>query len=122
MSYILEALRKAEQERNVGQVPDLTAVCALPPPSKKPVWSWLLLVGALGINAAVLAWVFMPHEQPATAPGSTVSAPRQAAAPSSGQLTAADFATPASPAAPKEVPEVAVKPPPPVKIAKQESP
>ena len=95
MSYILEALRKAERERNVGQVPDLTAVCALPPPSKKPVWPWLLLVGALGINAAVLAWVFIPHEQQPA---------------------------PALTAAPKEVPEVAVKPPPPVKIAKQEPP
>ena len=126
MSYILEALRKAERERNVGQVPDLTAVCALPPLSKKPVWPWLLLVGALGINAAVLAWVFIPHEQPAkaptAAPGSTVGAPHQAAAPSSSQLTAADFATPTPPAVPKEVPEVAVKPPPPVKVAKQEPP
>ncbi len=126
MSYILEALRKAERERNVGQVPDLTAVCALPPPPAKRLWPWLLLVGALGINAAVLAWVFIPHEQPAAglsaAPGSTVGAPRQAVAPSSGQLTAADFAALAPPAAPKEAPEVAAKPPPPVKVAKQEPP
>ncbi len=126
MSYILEALRKAERERNVGQVPDLTAVCALPPPPTKRLWPWLLLVGALGINAAVLAWVFMPHEQPAAgptaAPGSTVGAPRQAVAPSSGQLTAADFAALAPPVAPKEAPAVAAKPPPPVKITKQEPP
>jgi general secretion pathway protein B len=125
MSYILEALRKAERERNVGQVPDLTAVCALPPPPARKLWPWLLLVGVLSINAAVLAWVFIPHGQSATgqtaAPGSTVGAPRQAAAPSSGQLTAADFAAPAPPPAPKEAPEVVAKPPP-VKIAKQEPP
>ncbi|MFO1429974.1 MAG: general secretion pathway protein GspB [Candidatus Competibacteraceae bacterium] len=126
MSYILEALRKAERERNVGQVPDLTAVCALPPPAKKRVWPWLLLVGALGINAAVLVWVFMPHERstadPTAAPTGTTGIPQQAMAPPSGQLTAADFAAPAPPAAPKEAPAVAAKPPPPIKVAKQEPP
>ncbi len=124
MSYILEALRKAERERSVGQVPDLTAVCALPAPPTKRVWPWVLLVGALGINAAVLALVFIPHQQPAVsppaAPASTAGAPRLAAAPSPGELTAADFASPAPPAVPKAAPQPAEKPP--VKVAKQEPP
>jgi len=121
MSYILEALRKAERERSVGQVPDLTAVCALPPPPAKRVWLWVLLVGALGINAAVLAWVFIPHEQPAASPTTIPpGAPRLAAAASPGELTAADFASPAPPAVPKAAPEIPAKPP--VKVAKQEPP
>jgi len=115
MSYILEALRKAERERSVGQVPDLTAVCALPAPPTKRIWPWVLLVGALGINAAVLALVFIPHEQPVASP---TAAPRLAAAQSPGALTAADFASPAPPAVPKAAPEIPAKPP--VKVAKQE--
>ena len=119
MSYILEALRKAERERSVGQVPDLTAVCALPAPPVKRVWPWVLLVGALGINAAVLPLVVIPHEQPAASlTGAPAGAPRLAAAPSPSELTAADFASPAPPAVPKAAPEIPAKPP--VKVAKQE--
>ena len=124
MSYILEALRKAERERNVGQVPDLTAVCALPAPPAKRIWHWMLLAAALAINAAVLAWVFIPHEQPAASPtvasASTAGAPRQAVTPPRAELTAADFAAPAPPAIPKATPEIPAKPP--VKAAKQEPP
>jgi general secretion pathway protein B len=65
MSYILEALRKAERERSVGQVPDLATVCALPSPPRRRLWPWVLLVLALISNAAVLAVVFLPRENKA---------------------------------------------------------
>jgi general secretion pathway protein B len=65
MSYILEALRKAERERNLGQVPTLEAKTADAAPSPRPVWPWLL-AGALVVNACVLAlWLFYPSEQAA---------------------------------------------------------
>lgn len=122
MSYILEALRKAERERNVGQVPDLSAVCALPAPPAKRIWPWMLLAAVLAINAAVLAWVLLPHEQPVANPtiasAGTAGAPRQAVAPPRAELTAADFAAPAPPAVPKAAPEIPAKPP--VRAAKQE--
>ena len=124
MSYILEALRKAERERNVGQVPDLTAVCALPAPPLKRIWPWMLLAAALVINAAVLAWVLLPHEQPAASPtvaaAGTSGAPRQAVTLPRAELTAADFAALAPPVVPKAAPEMPA--PPPVKAAKQEPP
>jgi general secretion pathway protein B len=65
MSYILEALRKAERERNLGQVPTLEAKTADAAPSPRSVWPWLL-AGALVVNAGVLAlWLLYPREQAA---------------------------------------------------------
>lgn len=56
MSYILEALRKAEQERGLGRAPDLTTIHAVPAEKRRRVWLWLL-VPALLVNAALLAVV-----------------------------------------------------------------
>lgn len=57
MSYILEALKKSDQERQIGHVPDIAQMQAVPT-SKPPRWPrWLLL--ALLLNAVilvVLAW------------------------------------------------------------------
>ncbi len=62
MSYILEALRKAERERSLGQVPTLEARTAADSDEPKRLWPWLL-AGALIVNAAVLAlWLFYPRE------------------------------------------------------------
>lgn len=55
MSYILDALKKSEKERQRGTVPDiLTAQDALAQgPKKRPLWPYLLIV-ALLLNAGVL--------------------------------------------------------------------
>lgn len=57
MSYILEALKKSEQERQIGHVPDISVVQETPHPSA-PRWPrWLL--AALLLNALLLmaiAW------------------------------------------------------------------
>ena len=57
MSYILEALKKSDQERQIGHVPDIAQMQAVPK-STPPRWPrWLLL--ALLLNAGilvVLAW------------------------------------------------------------------
>lgn len=59
MSYILEALRKAEQERKLGQAPDWQSI-ALPLPSPRPrPWTWLLVVALLA-NAAAVTALFAP--------------------------------------------------------------
>lgn len=61
MSYILDALKKAEQERGLGQVPRLASVQEEPvPPRRSAVW---LIGGALLINALVLAWWLRPVAQ-----------------------------------------------------------
>ena len=53
MSYILEALKKSEQERHIGQVPDISAVQEAAV-ARAPRWPRLVL-GALVINAIVIA-------------------------------------------------------------------
>ncbi len=64
MSYILDALRKSEQERRQSQVPDLQTQHT-PPPQKgrgKRLWPWLI-VAALLLNAALLTWHLGPWSE-----------------------------------------------------------
>ncbi len=70
MSYILEALRKADAERKRGAVPDLHAQplgasSAGPGPAPGPSRRWLwLLAGAAVPVAALLAWHFATPDAP----------------------------------------------------------
>jgi general secretion pathway protein B len=67
MSYILEALRKAERERSLGQVPSIETGGAKASSEPRRLWPWLL-GGALLVNAGVLAvWLLLPRE-PAPTP------------------------------------------------------
>ena len=63
MSIILDALKKLEQKRQKGPVPDLMTVHTPEPqePKKRPLWPYLVLA-ALILNAGVLAAVFRPWE------------------------------------------------------------
>lgn len=78
MSYILEALRKSEGERDTGRVPDLTAQHELtsegldPDEARRPLWPWLLCA-AFAANAGLLAYVFWPR-MPAAAEVKPVAA------------------------------------------------
>jgi general secretion pathway protein B len=53
MSYILEALKKADRERAAGNVPDLETVHRHEPPARKP-YRWLWILAALFIFNGVL--------------------------------------------------------------------
>jgi general secretion pathway protein B len=103
MSYILEALRKSERDRQAAQAPSLPNVLHEPPP-RRPVWLLWLLVALLVLNGAGLAWLFLSGRGKPAAPVA-VSVPTQvpapvahappvvpAAAPPAGQLAAADAA------------------------------
>jgi general secretion pathway protein B len=101
MSYILEALRRSQAERERGQVPGLNAqpaaVAALPSQREGPPWRWVLPLGALALGALVLAvWAWR---------GATGAAPAAMPAP------AATGAPPALEPAP--LPLVVSAPPPP---------
>lgn len=64
MSIILDALKKLEQKRQKGPVPDLMTVHAPEPEepnNKRPLWPYLVLA-ALILNAGILAAVFRPWE------------------------------------------------------------
>ena len=53
MSYILDALKKAEQARSAGKAPDLFTLQASDPVARKPLWPWLL-AGLIALNGAAL--------------------------------------------------------------------
>lgn len=102
MSYILDALRKADAERERGAVPDLHAQL-LPPGSLSdeaesavlPVGRWL----AIGVGLIVVAgagWWMLGRDDPAPPVVTPVPPPLQ----------------PASAASPATVPELATAPPP----------
>jgi general secretion pathway protein B len=72
MSYILDALRKAEHERHLGQPPNPVA----PPPPAQPTrqrfWLWLTVGLGLGANIVLLAFL-LTRSQPK--PHSATAAP-----------------------------------------------
>ncbi|RJQ55186.1 MAG: hypothetical protein C4526_04110 [Nitrospiraceae bacterium] len=61
MSFILEALKKLEQKKKRGSVPDIMTVHMPEPhkPLKRPVWFYLVLA-ALVLNAGILASLLRP--------------------------------------------------------------
>ncbi|MEA3547068.1 MAG: general secretion pathway protein GspB [Thermodesulfobacteriota bacterium] len=63
MSYILDALKKSDQKRQRGQVPDLNTVQVELPPEdkKKALWPYIL-IGILLLNAIILAVVMGPDQ------------------------------------------------------------
>lgn len=57
MSYILEALKKSEQERHLGDVPRLdSAQVSGRADASRPLWPWLV-GGVLLVNAGVMLWL-----------------------------------------------------------------
>lgn len=69
MSYILEALKKSDKERQRDEIPDLRADHSLPPSRreerKPPVWRSLKVI-ALGIaGMAALLWLLFSGDSPA---------------------------------------------------------
>ena len=120
MSFILDALKKAEAERNRHIAPVLMDARAAPPRRSLPAWAWVL--GAvLLVNLAVLGWLLLRTpapgmvQLPAAAAGegtgaepaavSTTATAPAPAGPGSGSAPAAEppFPTitpPAGPAAP----------------------
>lgn len=125
MSYILEALKKAEAERNRGGVPDLHAQAnALtaaydddPAPPARP-WLWAV-AGAAVVLAALLAWRLGSSEPPPAAVPSTPPSPLPVPPPASPPPAATPAPvptpaqTPASNAQPAPVPAPQPAPPPP---------
>lgn len=78
MSYILDALKKSEKERQRGAVPDLLTVqdILVQEPEKRSMWPYLLLI-ALLLNAGLFMWWFGPSQpkKPKVVAQTTVSHP-----------------------------------------------
>ena len=106
MSYILDALRKAERDRQTTPVPTIDAVHA-PPLVERTlrIWPWLV-AGALAVNAVVLVAVFRPRHVevpasagPTTAQGIVPAAPAEAVTRSVREPAAAPATAPSRAAA-----------------------
>lgn len=108
MSYILDALRRADAERQQGQVPGLHAAPAADAAAAtRPAWPRVagLLLLALLLGAAAVAWFWRATPAPAVVVSATVPpppAPRPINAPA--PLPVVVSAAPAQPAASAPVP------------------
>lgn len=108
MSYILEALRRAEQERALGRVPDPAALVApVASPRRRRFPPWLIVTLALLLNAGVLFAIFgVNWKTVAPAPASSAAVP----------VTAPSAPSPV-PVSPIPAPPPAPVPPPPAAVA-----
>lgn len=59
MSYILEALKKAELQRDIGQVPGIGSEHEKPSRAVTGKWLWVV-VAFLGLNLVLLVWLLWP--------------------------------------------------------------
>ncbi|HVL00258.1 MAG TPA: general secretion pathway protein GspB [Dongiaceae bacterium] len=132
MSYILEALRKSEQERQRGKVPDLNSFKEDPlsTEARRNPWPWVA-AGAVVVNLLVILVVWAPwqsggEEVASVQPTSTPPVQPVTAAPTVPAPAAqtAQTAVPAAtqPAAPQQAPMTAPTPGqmPPQQIAQQQ--
>lgn len=112
MSFILDALRKSEHERQRQLGPSIAELPVARPAPRVPAWVWVALAALLTLNVATVAW-FMTRDPaapaPATAPAVTATesaAPPAPAAPGPSAATATAptpqpiVAAPLTPAAP----------------------
>jgi general secretion pathway protein B len=117
MSYILEALKKSERERRLGEVPRLTSVQD-PPRLATPARRWwrnaALGIGGIGVGAlgvfAYLELLSQPSGEPAgparevTAAGPTVTGTEMATAGSAATPASEPMTPPARPIEPASAP------------------
>lgn len=69
MSFILDALKKSESDRQRQSGPSLFEVKVAPPRRRLPIWA-VAIVALLGINVIVISWMLLRHPaapQPAAA-------------------------------------------------------
>src|SRR6185437_11462629 len=77
MSFILDALKKSESDRQRQSGPSLFEVKVAPPRRTLPVWA-VVIAALLGINVIVISWMLLRHpaaQQPAAAGNAAAAAP-----------------------------------------------
>lgn len=76
MSFILDALRKSEHERQRQLGPSIAELPVARPVPRVPPWVWVALAALLTLNVALVAW-FLSRESPAPAPQPVPSVPAE---------------------------------------------
>ena len=90
MSFILDALKKSESERQRQSGPSLFEVKVAPPRRSLPVWA-VVVAALLAINVIVISWMLLRHPaqpQPAAPASAAAPPPAVAASRAIGQGTA----------------------------------
>lgn len=99
MSFILDALRKSEHERQRQLGPSIAELPVARPAPRMPPWAWAVLAALVAVNAILVAWL-VTRESRVPAPVAAappLEAPAMAAAPPAA--TAPASPTAAAPAA-----------------------
>jgi general secretion pathway protein B len=112
MSYILDALKKAERERHAARIPTLETVHRTPWERRRPQWLWIGAAVVL-VNAALLVWLLRPEPMLQKSSASPAAEPATDSRPLASK-SEADTPAPApmSPAVTaKALPEPAPSPP-----------
>ena len=138
MSLILDALRRADSERDRerGAVPGLHAQQVAVAPEAvaaagAPPWLWLALVAGTGVAAALAAWVIISREAappvsaaaPPTAASPPASAPPSALPPTAAVAAAPPAPLPAAPRPEAATPQPVAEPAPwPAQDARRKAP
>lgn len=115
MSYILDALRKSEQERQRGKVPDLNSYKDdnVAEPSHRNIWPWVT-AAVVVINLTIVAIIWAPARGPQstpvvqTAPAPVTSVPASGAA---APTPAPAVQAPTQPVTPTPAPYTQAAPP-----------
>jgi general secretion pathway protein B len=99
MSFILDALKKSESDRQRQSGPALFEVKVTPPRPRFPYWALALAV-LLVINIAVGAWVFLHRPPPAEVPNQTAASAASTGPQNAPPQAAVAASQPAAAAAP----------------------
>ena len=87
MSFILDALKKSESDRQRQSGPALFEVKIAPPKARFPAWAVALVV-LLGINLIIVAWLLLRPSHAHGVAATTEAAPAAAAMPAAGAAAA----------------------------------
>lgn len=104
MSFILDALKKSESDRQRQSGPSLFEVKVAPPRRTIPVWA-MAIAALLAINVVVISWMLLRHAAAQRTTAATASA--GAAAPSTAPASTPAARTAAPPAAASSPPPAA---------------
>jgi len=113
MSFILDALKKSESDRQRQNGPALFEVRVAPPRTRLPLWA-IAVALLLVVNLGVVMWMLLRHQEHAATPlasstAAPVTGPAAAPVAAQPQTVAASTAAPAAAATP--VPVVATSAP-----------
>src|SRR5215831_19071439 len=94
MSFILDALKKSESDRQRQNGPALFEVRVAPPRTRLPLWA-IAIALLLVVNLGIVMWLLLRHQAHIDAPAAATGPPTAAApAAASGPPALASAATP----------------------------